>query len=158
MGRSTGSSPGALPGAGGEFFSAGSSSQALLKDAGWGGKDLALPPSPGPRRCPCHPRGISPGEAGGSGRAVPRRGHNGVLCVRQRRCSALRRGTLGYCAGQGEQQQLRLVALSSPGCLCPGRCARAPGPLHPALSRWSWSLPAAGSPGCCGDLAPLVPY
>lgn len=49
-------------------------------------------------------------------------GHNGVLCVRQPCHNALQRGTLGYCLGQGEQQQLQREALSSPGCLCPGHC------------------------------------
>lgn len=75
-------------------------------------------------------------------------GHNGVLCVSQGRYNAPWRGTLGYCPGWGEQQQLQLAALSSPGCLCPAprafvappSCSVVLGSLRPALStqpsRW----------------------
>lgn len=64
--------------------------------------------------------------------AVPWRGHNGVLCARQGQHKVPWPGTLGYCPGWGEQQQLWLVALSSPGCSLQHRpCARVLGPLHP---------------------------
>lgn len=85
----------------------------------------------------------------------------------QGRYNAPRRGTLGYCPGWGEQQQLQLAALSSPGCLCPSprafvappSCSVVLGSLHPALSiptELMVLVPACW--GARGKPAPAVPY
>lgn len=85
----------------------------------------------------------------------------------QGRYNAPRRGTLGYCPGWGEQQQLQLAALSSPGCLCPAprafvappSCSVVLGSLRPALSiptELIVLVPACW--GARGKPAPAVPY
>lgn len=127
----------------------------------WAPRDL-------PKGSPCGDRRVPLVGAG----TVLQRGHNGVLCVSQGRYNAPRRGTLGYCPGWGEQQQLQLAArpaaaLSSPGCLCPApgayvipsSCSTVLGCLHPALSIPPEPTGAGpcplGGPGEAGSCCPL---